>query len=439
MITLRPPCDRDKITPVRGGIRTAAAALTSLVATLALAASASAAPVVDGEFAIPDGVGSNNEITQGSDGSMWVTRENANGVARITSDGTVTAFPTANTAFGITTGPDNNLWVTTAIGVAKIDPATGAELDTYNVGFAVNGAGITSGPDNNLWAVAGDKLVRFSPADPEGTATDTTIAGMQGKGMDTGTDGLLWIADASGNVHSATAENTPTVTTYATGGGPQDVAAGPASQVAYANPGTNPQTVGRITPGGTPQLTELEPTDPFGATFGQDGAYWIARANANDLLRVTPDGQTTMLTGFSAPPPALPLGPRKVATGPNNTLWVTLEGAEKVARVTGVEPPGNGNDRPETTIDKKPKKKLKLKGQKRKAKAKFKFSSPDAGATFECKLTRKKANKPAKFKACQSPRTYKLKPGRYKFEVRAVAGGVADDTPAKRKFKVVAK
>ena len=92
-------------------------------------------------------------------------------------------------------------------------------------------------------------------------------------------------------------------------------------QVAYANPVDSPQNVGTDPgPGGTPQKFELLNTDPFGVTFGQDGAYWISRFQGNDLLRLTTAGQITMLGGFS---PAA--GPRKIATGPGNTLWTTLD------------------------------------------------------------------------------------------------------------------
>ena len=60
-------------------------------------------------------------------------------------------------------------------------------------------------------------------------------------------------------------------------GGTQDVAAGLGGQVAYVNPGGSPQSVGRITAGGMPQVTHARKPDPFGVVFGQDGAYWIAR------------------------------------------------------------------------------------------------------------------------------------------------------------------
>jgi hypothetical protein len=83
---------------------------------------------------------------------------------------------------------------------------------------------------------------------------------------------------------------------------------------------------------------------------------------------------------------------------------------------------------PETTITKKPKKKLK------KPKTTVEFSSNVATATFECRLD----SKP--FAACTSPhKLKKLKKGKHTFAVRAVAGGIADSTPAEAKFKVKKK
>ena len=290
------------------------------------------------------------------------------------------------------------------------------------------------------------ELISFNPADPDNTEDVEPIAGLQPHGMSVGSDGLLWIADGSGRVISATASLTPTITPYdiqsGGAGAAQDVAAGPGGQVVYVNPGGNPQTVGRLLPGGAPQPIELGAEDPFGAVFGQDGAYWITRGNPNDLLRLTPEGQTTMLAGFS-PTAAMP-GPRKIATGPNNTLWVTLDDQNSVARVTGVEPaspPPPPVTEPTTEIDKTPKKKLKAKdkknGKKGTAKAKFKFSSATPGVSFDCSLRKQK--KDPKFKGCESPAKYKLKPGKYEFQVRAVLAGASDPSPETFKFKVVRK
>ncbi len=421
---------------LRGSRAALVALLAALAVALTLAAQASAAPAVDGEFPIAGGVGTDNDIIEGPDGNMWVTLQNDNGVARITPAGVVTEFPLANTSFGIAVGPDDNLWVSTTIGVIKVPPGDPGNPTPYDVGLT-DGRGIVAGPDGKMWVAGTNQLVSFSPADPEATDDSTAIAGLTPHGMGVGSDGLLWIADGNGRVISATAAATPAITLYDiqidASGGAQGVAGGPNGQVAYAAPTTDPQTVGRITPGGAPLKTELTASDPFGVTFAPDGAYWFARSGTNDLLRLTPDGQTTELTGFAA---SGGVGPRKIATGPDNTLWVTLDTPEKVARVTGVQAP---TPSPNTEIDKAPKKKLKAKdkknGKKGTAKAKFKFSSATSGASFQCSL-RPQAKQP-KFKGCDSPAAYKLKPGKYEFEVRAVLTGVPDPSPERFTFKVV--
>lgn len=87
---------------------------------------------------------------------------------------------------------------------------------------------------------------------------------------------------------------------------------------------------------------------------------------------------------------------------------------------------------------------------KRKRRAAFSFAAPGAVTGFECKLKRpkpkpkkgKKAKRPRavpKFAPCGPGKAYKrLKPGRYRFEVRAVNILGADAKPAVRKFGIKA-
>ncbi len=95
---------------------------------------------------------------------------------------------------------------------------------------------------------------------------------------------------------------------------------------------------------------------------------------------------------------------------------------------------------PGTRIGKSPKKKVKARG--RKARVKFRFFSTPPGAGFECSLRRKRKGggfgRP-RFRRCRSPKVYRVGPGAYLFEVRATLGGLADPTPAKRRFRVVRK
>ena len=127
-------------------------AALGLIGSAVIASAASAAPVVNGEFALPAGETpplADNEIVEGPDGNMWVTTE-TNSVVRIRPNGSMTAFPLAADAFGITVGPDNNLWASQAIGVVKDrSPATGTATPRPRSGAGyANGRGITIGPDN---------------------------------------------------------------------------------------------------------------------------------------------------------------------------------------------------------------------------------------------------------------------------------------------------
>jgi len=319
--------------------RLAYVGLTLVVAIcLVLLASgrASAAPVVDGEFALTKNA---QRIAPGPDGNMWVTFGGnglGNEIARIAPDGTVTEFDNDSLAgaVGIVTGPDGKLWVTISTKVVRFDPASPATPALPTDVFAadiVQPQTIVNGPDGNLWTASADKVLRITPA---GVVTPfTVVSGARGIAS---AGGLLWVADfGAQEIVSVTTAGAPT--RYPIGGGLQEVAAGLDGQIGFTNPSNR---VGRLVAGGSPLMTEATPgSDPFGIAFGADQAYWFAQPIANNLGRLTADGQYTQLSGFSAE-----AGPRYLAPGPGNTLWVTLQGlngndAKKVARVSGLEPP----------------------------------------------------------------------------------------------------
>jgi hypothetical protein len=91
-------------------------------------------------------------------------------------------------------------------------------------------------------------------------------------------------------------------------------------------------------------------------------------------------------------------------------------------------PPLDDTTPPETEITKAPKRS----GSQRRVR--FALASPDPGVTFECRFDR------AAFKPCAASLSKRVKPGRHTFEGRAIdAAGVVDPTPARARFKVVAK
>jgi streptogramin lyase len=411
--------------PLQPAIRHLRLALCAALGLAAIVASpAAAAPKVDGEFAV-SGVGTNNELTLGPDGNMWVTLDQTNDLAKITPDGTVTEYNPANITAptGITTGPDGNLWVTQSGGVASFAPADPDAAVKFAIADITDARPIVTGPDGNLWTVSGANVIRFPAANPAGSTSFPVL--VAGRDIDAGGDGNLWVADFGSQVVSVTTAGVPTAYPTGAGSGLQALAAGPAGQVAYADPTSNPQQVGRLESGGTPKTTET-PGDPFGVAFGADKAYWIPRFAAGDLVRLTTDGDETTLGGLSAG-----AGPRRIATGPNNTLWVTLDTANKVARITGVEAPKE--KAPDTKITRKPDKRIV--DEDGRAKVFFEFKSKDKDAKFEC-LIKTKGSPSPHFSKCKSPKRYILTYGTYTVQVRAVSD-LTDPTPAKYKFKVV--
>jgi hypothetical protein len=71
------------------------------------------------EYPIPTADNSPFGITAGPDGNLWFTERGSNKIGRITTSGNITEFtlPTPRSGlFGITAGPDGNLWFTEASG-----------------------------------------------------------------------------------------------------------------------------------------------------------------------------------------------------------------------------------------------------------------------------------------------------------------------------------
>jgi hypothetical protein len=82
---------------------------------------------------------------------------------------------------------------------------------------------------------------------------------------------------------------------------------------------------------------------------------------------------------------------------------------------------------PDTTLTATPKARAKSKTST------FAFTADRAGASFECSLDG------GAFQPCVSPRTTKVRRGKHNFQVRALADGLTDASPASYGWKVVKK
>src|SRR5436305_6562797 len=323
-------------------------ALAAAVVALALQApSAHAAPTLAGTFPTTGTLsGTPGRLAAGSDGNVWFVINSSTDnkqLGKITPSGAVTEYATPgnDSLIGITAGPDGNIWATTIGNVVKItpgDPTTATEFVDPNI---LSQSEITTGPDGNLWAGSNTGVVKIPPGNPGGVH-DTFFSGLftgTALGITAGGDGNLWVANNTAD------PNTSTIVRVSTSGVVQgtptpagntlqqsELAAGPPGQVTFTEPigGGVPERVGRVDYSGNVAFTDMPGGlgDPVGITLGNDGAYWIANFGADKVRRMTPAGDVTEPISFAANS-----GPRQITKGPNDTLWVSLETAQKIAKI----------------------------------------------------------------------------------------------------------
>jgi streptogramin lyase len=416
--------------------------------------SAAAAPAVTGTFPVA-GLETNSKIAAGAEGDIWTTLGgNTVNVARVTPAGAVTEYELGlEAASGITAGPEGKIWVTADKAVADFTPSNpegtvvktaAPEIETFD--------SIVTGPDGKIWVATENLVLRFAPGTPSLRETKP-VPGLDPHDIDV-VGGSVAVADG-GAPRIVVLDTGLHVTEYSYGaaGGSQGLAGSPSGQIAFSDPGATPEQIGLITPP-TPALTLEQVGDPFGVAYGADQAFWFAQFNNGELVRLTATGQRSFLGGLPKE------SPRQITAGPGNTLWVTLvkTGEEGVARISGLEPPPavvtpptptpvtpapapeSHPAPPQTELVKGAKGKLKATGKH--TRVSFRFTSPTAGATFQCALTKasKAKRKTApRFTSCRSPKSYALAPGAYEFSVRAVGPGGADPSPATSAFRIASK
>lgn len=318
-----------------GMLKLAAAALAAAALSPAAAA---AAPAVDGVYDLP---GRPAHLALGPDGNVWIALESATAdVARVAPDGSVTPYdsPQMRSPIGIAASIDGRLWVTQIGGVAHFTPADPRAARSVPIVGINDPRGIATGPDGKLWTGSGENAYRIGTDE---SVDSFRVDGMGARGVAAGGDGNVYFADFAGQQIVALTTAGAVARTYRVTGNPQELAAGPGTQMAFTDPLAVPQQLGRFTPPDGPVLTtDVQGTDPFGIVFAVDQAYWAANFATSTLSRMTSDGTVTSLAGLPGAS-----GPRFLTQGAGNTLWVGLESARKVARVTGVAappPPGGG-------------------------------------------------------------------------------------------------
>ena len=268
-------------------------------------------------------------IAAGPDGNLWFTERSTNSIGRITPEGTVTEFSSGITSaapYGIVLGPDGNLWFTERDGVARI--TTNGTVTEYAAAGG-NFEGITVGPDGNLWFVG---YVTVASITTSGSVTEYTTGITHAANLQAiaaGPDGNLWFTEADATkIGKITTSGT--VTEFSTGitasSSPWYIVAGSDRNLWFTE--SNAGNVGKITTGGivTEYSDDTLNAYPFGITAGPDGNLWFTTENSATIAKITTDGVvTTYPIGVSDIPTGLTFGP-------DGNLWYA-ESNDRIARV----------------------------------------------------------------------------------------------------------
>lgn len=243
--------------------------------------------------------------------------------------GDITTYPIAgDSSFGVTTGPDGNLWFTDSLQgrIHRVSPG-GA-----STAFPAGGqpGGITAGPDGALWFTIGLGPPRIIRMSLDGTRTAFPTGHLTGDSIVVGADGALWFAahNAVGRITTAGAISFfPLASPVAV---VTRVTLGPDGNVWFTNADSVlPSSVGKVTPTGVVTeypLPAVPPRDPIGITTGSDGALWFAEPGTSSIGRITASGA---LTEVAVPGSR----PYDVVTGPDGALWFTEHDTHRIGRM----------------------------------------------------------------------------------------------------------
>jgi streptogramin lyase len=267
-------------------------------------------------------------ITSGPDGNLWFTEshspEDASFVGNITTGGTVATFPIGfeHNPEGITAAPDGNLWFTEPDSntIGNIVPTSTSTVNHYNIPTASSGAvTITLGSDGNLWftegaanqigvITTGGTVTHEYPIPPGLSGVSVAAAGT---GYQTG--------DVVTVVQSGASGGTLMVGTVSTSGGVVNFNSTPSIGTGYSVANSLNTTGGH----GTGLQVNIASTSnsfgPSAITLGPDGNVWFVAASgvANNIIEVSPAGQ------FTAYPAAAGSAAEFITEGPDGNIWYT--------------------------------------------------------------------------------------------------------------------
>ena len=307
-------------------------------------------------FPIPTPNSGPRQITLAADGNMWFTESNANQIARLNADGTITEFvvPSAfaspeHIAAASNAAADEDgegdasgkgaLWFTEPSGFPDGIGRATTKGKFKEFGLcdppprgcsSIVPQGIAVAPDGNVWFTeqVRSAIVKLTPQG-KFTFYPTPTLGANPNGITVGPDGALWFAEFNANQIGRIDPFDPLgrITEFGSlSDGPMRITTGPDGNLWFTEPFGN--RIGRLTPSGVVSEFALLTANahPRDIVAGPDGNLWFTEYLANQLARITSEGVITEVQPLS--------GPWGIGRGANNDLWITHIDANLITRFT---------------------------------------------------------------------------------------------------------
>ncbi len=266
-------------------------------------------------------------ITKGPDGNLWFADYASKKLGKITTGGVVTEYSSVGLPQSITEGSDKNLWFTELLPgkIGKI--TTSGTVTEYSVPSESVPWGITSGPDKNLW-FTDDGTSKIGKITTSGTITEYSLPEKSApRGITVGPDENLWFTDyGTGKIGKITTSGTVTEYSLPSGSVPYGITSGPDKNLWFTNDGTN--KIGKITTSGTVTEYSLPSGSvPYGITSGPDKNLWFTDYGTGKIGKITTSGT---ITEYAQPANSKPYG---IVSGPDENLWSTDKGTNKITKL----------------------------------------------------------------------------------------------------------
>jgi streptogramin lyase len=154
-------------------------------------------------FSSGDTTNSQGAITAGSDGNLWVTEPGNNLLTQVNpSTGAMTSTNIGCQGYSVVSAADKNLWVNCSFELARV--TTGGAVTTFPTGFTINPqpSSLAVGPDGNPWfAVTSDNVIgEFNTSTDQLTIDYPPTAFNSDYALTAGPDGNVWALDSGGEI-----------------------------------------------------------------------------------------------------------------------------------------------------------------------------------------------------------------------------------------------